>query len=431
MPHVIPLRMRADMAEPSAPAVAPAGETVPCAMREFLLYFLSLGTFGFGGPIALAGYMQRDLVERRRWISKQDYLEGLALAQLAPGPLAAQLAIYLGWVRARVLGATLVALAFVAPSLVMVLAISALYVAYGGLPWMQGLFYGIGAAVIAIIARSAVKLVKMTLARDWLLWAIFAISALVTGWTESEIVWVFLLSGVVAMLVRTPFWRGASTLAIFPTQWLLAGLDGPATIPVLLKILWFFTGAGAVVFGSGLAIVPFLHGGVVNDFHWLDERQFLDAVAVAMISPGPVLIIATATASRNCRSSSQWKSLTTPPCRKGTIARPLPNTTAPAPVKNQRIFNRTGMVAGPSRPASSHCVGKIARVEAPRQNGVRTSMATTPESRKTHTISLSVQPVTSALMAKIAHRSQSRARVILTSFTALRAMIAMTAAPIP
>ena len=278
------------MAESSVPAAAPAQETEPCTMRQLLLYFLSLGTFGFGGPIALAGYMQRDLVERRRWISKQDYLEGLALAQLAPGPLAAQLAIYLGWVRARVLGATLVACAFVAPSLLMVLAVSALYVAYGGLPWMQGLFYGIGAAVIAIIARSAVKLVKMTLARDWLLWEIFAVSALVTAWTESEIVWVFLLSGVVSMLVRTPFWRGTSALSIFPAHWLLAGLDGPATIPVLLKILWFFTGAGAVVFGSGLAIVPFLHGGVVNDFRWLDERQFLDAVAVAMITPGPVVI---------------------------------------------------------------------------------------------------------------------------------------------
>ena len=278
------------MGESSVPAAAPAQETEPCTMRQLLLYFLSLGTFGFGGPIALAGYMQRDLVERRRWISKQDYLEGLALAQLAPGPLAAQLAIYLGWVRARVLGATLVACAFVAPSLLMVLAVSALYVAYGGLPWMQGLFYGIGAAVIAIIARSAVKLVKMTLARDWLLWEIFAVSALVTAWTESEIVWVFLLSGVVSMLVRTPFWRGTSALSIFPAHWLLAGLDGPATIPVLLKILWFFTGAGAVVFGSGLAIVPFLHGGVVNDFHWLDERQFLDAVAVAMITPGPVVI---------------------------------------------------------------------------------------------------------------------------------------------
>ncbi len=270
------------------PADAP--ETVPCSLREFLLYFLRLGSLGFGGPIALAGYMQRDLVERRRWISKQDYVEGLALAQLAPGPLAAQLAIYLGWVRARVLGATLVALAFVAPSFAMVLALSAVYVAYGGLSWMQGLFYGIGAAVIAIIARSAVKLVRMTLERDWLLWAIFAVSALITALTESEIVWVFLLSGVLAMMVRTPFRRGAASLALAMPHWLLAGLDGPATVPVLLKILWLFAEAGAVVFGSGLAIVPFLHGAVVNDLHWLDERQFLDAVAVAMITPGPVVI---------------------------------------------------------------------------------------------------------------------------------------------
>jgi chromate transporter len=277
------------MAESSPTSVASAPETIAVPMREFLLYFLSLGTFGFGGPIALAGYMQRDLVERRRWISKQDYVEGLALAQLAPGPLAAQLAIYLGWVRARVLGATLVALAFIAPSLLMVLGLSAFYVAYGGLPWMQGLFYGIGAAVIAIIARSAVKLVKMTLARDWLLWTIFVVSAVVTGWTEKEIVWVFLLSGVVAMLVRTPF-GGASALSLFPAHWVLAGLNGPASAALLWKILWFFAEAGAFVFGSGLAIVPFLHGGVVNELHWLNERQFLDAVAVAMITPGPVVI---------------------------------------------------------------------------------------------------------------------------------------------
>src|SRR3954470_9022862 len=267
-------------------------ETVPCTMREFLLYFLRLGTFGFGGPIALAGYMQRDLVERRRWISKQDYLEGLALAQLAPGPLAAQLAIYLGWVRARVLGATLVSLAFIAPSFVMVLAISALYVSYGGLSWMQGMFYGIGAAVIAIIARSATKLVKLTLGRDRLLWVIFLVSGVVTGWTEQEILWIFLAAGVAAMLVRTPpAWLrlGGAAMLVAP-HWLFAGLDGPASVPVLWKILWFFAGAGAVVFGSGLAIVPFLHGGVVGDFHWLDERQFLDAVAVAMITPGPVVI---------------------------------------------------------------------------------------------------------------------------------------------
>src|SRR6185369_8656393 len=110
----------------------------PYSLRAFLLYFLRLGALGFGGPIALAGYMQRDLVERRGWIDKQDYVEGLALAQLAPGPLAAQLAIYLGWVRARVLGATLVSLAFILPSFVIVLALSALYVSFGGLPWMQG-----------------------------------------------------------------------------------------------------------------------------------------------------------------------------------------------------------------------------------------------------------------------------------------------------
>jgi len=262
-------------------------------MREFLLYFLRLGTFGFGGPIALAGYMQRDLVEQRRWISKQDYVEGLALAQLAPGPLAAQLAIYLGWVRGRVLGATLVSIAFILPSLLMVLAISALYVAYGGLAWMQGLFYGIGAAVIAIIVRSATKLVKLTLARDRPLWIVFIVSAIVTGWTEQEILWIFLAAGVAAMLIRTPpNWLrlGGTAILFVPPHWLVAGLDGPATLPVLLKILWFFTGAGAVVFGSGLAIVPFLHGGVVGDFHWLNERQFLDAVAVAMITPGPVVI---------------------------------------------------------------------------------------------------------------------------------------------
>src|SRR3954464_10220025 len=287
------------MADPSGsprasdPAtIQPASESVPCTMREFLLYFLRLGTFGFGGPIALAGYMQRDLVERRRWISKQDYLEGLALAQLAPGPLAAQLAIYLGWVRARVLGATLVSLAFVAPSFAMVLAISALYVAYGGLSWMQGMFYGIGAAVIAIIARSAWKLMKLTLERDRLLWSIFLVSAIVTGWTEQEILWIFLAAGVAAMIVRTPpGWLRASGPAMaFVPHWLFAGFGGAASLPVLWKIFWFFAGAGAVVFGSGLAIVPFLHGGVVADFHWLDERQFLDAVAVAMITPGPVVI---------------------------------------------------------------------------------------------------------------------------------------------
>jgi chromate transporter len=272
-------------------AAAPTSETVPCTLREFLTYFVRLGTFGFGGPIALAGYMQRDLVERRRWVSKQDYVEGLALAQLAPGPLAAQLAIYLGWVRAGNLGATLVSAAFILPSFLMVLALSAVYVRYGGLSWMQGVFYGIGAAVIAIIGRSAYKLVCMTLAKDWLLWGLFVVSAMVTAWTETEVVWLFVLSGVVALVVKTRprLSARASAMVIAPT-WLIAGLAGPASIGTLWKIALYFAEAGAFVFGSGLAIVPFLYGGVVGQFHWLTERQFLDAVAVAMITPGPVVI---------------------------------------------------------------------------------------------------------------------------------------------
>src|ERR1700726_4200679 len=147
-------------------------ETARVSFPRFVGYFLWLGTVGFGGPIALAGHMQQDLVDERSWISKEDYVDGLALAQLAPGPLAAQLAIYLGYLRAGVLGSTLVALAFVLPSFLMVLALSAAYVRYGGLAWMQGMFYGIGAAVIGIIARSAFKLTKLTLGKDKLLWGI-------------------------------------------------------------------------------------------------------------------------------------------------------------------------------------------------------------------------------------------------------------------
>jgi chromate transporter len=278
------------MTTPAAHAAASDSfETPPYTLRQLALYFLSLGTFGFGGPIALVGYMQRDLVETRRWISLKDYKEGLALAQLAPGPLAAQLAIYLGWLRYGVLGASVVALTFVVPSFVMVLALSAIYLAYGGIGWMQGAFYGIGAAVIAIIARSAYKLTKSTLGGDKLLWLLFAISALVTAWTESELVWVFVLCGVAALLRSLPRHR-AGVAMVVPWPWLLSGLHGPADGGTLWTIGWYFTEAGAFVFGSGLAIVPFLHGGVVNDFGWLTERQFLDAVAVAMITPGPVVI---------------------------------------------------------------------------------------------------------------------------------------------
>jgi chromate transporter len=256
-------------------------------------YFLLLGTFGFGGPVALAGYMHRDLVERRGWITDGDYKQGLALAQLAPGPLAAQLAIYLGYVHYRIWGATLVGLAFVLPSFLMVLALGWAYVRFGGLTWMQSVFYGVGAAVIGIIAISAYKLTTKSVGHDKLLWAIFLTLAAVTVITESEIAWLFLAAGVLAW-----FWRA-------PPRWLrqsgvnaLAVTHVPAASSLFIALDWplltqlgvFFAKAGAFVFGSGLAIVPFLYGGVVTEHHWLNEKQFVDAVAVAMITPGPVVI---------------------------------------------------------------------------------------------------------------------------------------------
>jgi chromate transporter len=263
----------------------------------FVAYFLKLGALGFGGPIALAGFMHRDLVERRRWVSEDDYRLGLALAQIMPGPLAAQLAIALGYFRAGVLGATLVGLAFILPSFLMVVALSWLYVRYGGLWWMQALFYGIGAAVIAIIAIAAYRLARSTNARDPLLWGIFTVLAAVTVWAEAELAEFFVVAGLLVLFVRAPpRWvkrlGGLRSVALL-TAAAAAAPAAPVAEPttgVLAQILLFFAEAGAFVFGSGLAIVPFLHRGVVQGYGWLTEQQFLDAVAVAMITPGPVVI---------------------------------------------------------------------------------------------------------------------------------------------
>jgi len=276
-------------------AVSVEGGGTQPKLREFLLYFLHLGTFGFGGPIALAGYMQKDLVEERKWVSSQDYIEGLAFSQLSPGPLAAQLGMYLGWVRAGSLGATLTGVVFVLPSFLIVVVLAGLYVHYGRLPWIQGVFYGIGATVIAIIARSAYKLVRSTLRKDWLLWALFTSLAVTTAWKESEIVWLFLLCGLISMFVKSPprFRVAPHAIPAFAGfEILVTGAHGPVAAATLGALFLFFLKAGAFVFGSGLAIVPFLYGGVVGQFHWLTERQFIDAVAVAMITPGPVVITA-------------------------------------------------------------------------------------------------------------------------------------------
>ncbi|MDH0364723.1 MULTISPECIES: chromate transporter [Comamonadaceae] len=259
---------------------------------QLIAYFLRLGALGFGGPVALAGYMDRDLVERRQWFTEADYKEGLALAQLAPGPLAAQLAIYLGFVHYSFLGATLVGLAFVLPSFLMVIGLGWAYTHFGGLGWMQAVFYGVSSAVIGIIAISTWKLSTKNIGKDKLQWAIFAVAAAVTIITQSEELWLFLGAGVLVWLLRAPpkFIKPSSTLhsSAIPLLALL-GLSN-VDWTKLWQITKYFFYAGSFVFGSGLAIVPFLYSGVVKEYGWLTDHQFLDAVAVAMITPGPVVV---------------------------------------------------------------------------------------------------------------------------------------------
>lgn len=263
----------------------------PYTLWQLIVYFLQLGSLGFGGPVALAGYMDRDLVERRQWFTEADYKEGLALAQLAPGPLAAQLAIYLGFVHYRFLGATLVGVAFVLPSFLMVLAVGWAYRAYGGLTWMQSVFYGVSSAVIGIIAISTWRLSLKNIGKDKLQWAIFAFSAAVTIVTQSEEIWLFLGAGVLVWLLRAPpkFVRSDTMHSSAAPLLALLGLS-TVDWDKLWQITKYFFYAGSFVFGSGLAIVPFLYTGVVKEYGWLTDHQFLDAVAVAMITPGPVVI---------------------------------------------------------------------------------------------------------------------------------------------
>jgi chromate transporter len=269
-------------------------------LKELSVYFLKLGTWGFGGPVALVGYMHRDLVEQKAWLTEEEYKEGLALAQLAPGPLAAQLGIYIGFVHYGLLGATLTGLAFVLPSFIMVVLLGMIYQLYSGLNWMREVFYGVGAAVIGIIALSAYKLTLKSVGQlnlknlkaNWLLWVAYLTAIVVTIITQQEQIFLFIGFGLLYMVAKAPpAWiKRPKSLSVI----LITGLGfWNSSKETLVEIGMFFLKAGAFVFGSGLAIVPFLHAGVVNEYHWLNENQFVDAVAVAMITPGPVVITVT------------------------------------------------------------------------------------------------------------------------------------------
>jgi chromate transporter len=276
-----------------APRPRDATPAHPVSFTRLLLYLLELGSLGFGGPVATVGYLQRDLVERKRWLSRDDLLDGIALGQSMPGPLAAQVVMWIGYLRRGALGALTAAAAFVLPSFALVLAIGFLYVRFGGLPAVRSVFYGVAPAVVAIVALAAVRLARMTDGRDPRLWSISALAMVVTAVTGTEVALLVLGAGLLMLAWDAPpsWLRHPGVNGLLATPFAGIGLDGVAS-GVLVTLFLFFLKAGAFIFGSGLAIVPFLHEGVVDQQRWLTERQFLDAVAVGLITPGPVVITA-------------------------------------------------------------------------------------------------------------------------------------------
>ncbi|MBI4370531.1 MAG: chromate efflux transporter [Elusimicrobia bacterium] len=251
-------------------------------------YFLWLGATGFGGPIALVNAMERDLVERDKIISPEDFRLGMALAQATPGPLAGQMAMWIGYLEGGARGALMSSLAFLAAPFAMVIVLAWAYVRYGGLPWIQAVFQGVNPAVLAVIFHAAWRLIPRTLQRTKILWVIFVLMAFLTVLTKTELALGFLLSGLVVMMVMAPPKGAWRFLGFGSFLWGSAFISGKA--PALAKIFTFFFKTGSMVFGTGFVIVPFMRQGLVFDLHWLGERQFLDAVAVSMITPGPILI---------------------------------------------------------------------------------------------------------------------------------------------
>jgi chromate transporter len=288
---------------PEPPSSDAEADAESPGLRALLRYFLWLGTFGFGGPIATVGYMQRDLVERRGWLPRAQFLNGVALGQTMPGPLAAQVVMWVGFLERGAPGALATAAAFILPSFVLVLGVAVAYAAFRGASVVQSLFYGIAPAVMPVIAVAAVKLAQLTNGRDVRLWIIAVAIGVVTAVTGAEVALLFIGAGLLMVVIEAPprFLRVGPRGGTPPPAllWLASPfIQGAAAIPsasgaVLLTMGLFFLKAGAFIFGSGLAIVPFLREGVVEQHRWLTERQFLDAVAMGLITPGPVVITAT------------------------------------------------------------------------------------------------------------------------------------------
>jgi chromate transporter len=260
-------------------------------MGEMVRYFLRLGCLGFGGPVALVGQMERELVDDKKWLTKEQMREAIAICQSLPGPLAIQVGIYIAYLRCGFWGAWAGGWAFILPNFIIVAALGALYVYLGDLQPVTGIFYGVSPAVIALILHSCYRLAKLGM-EDWVQWAIAGVCLVVTVVLQAEVALLFIGAGIIGILYYGSLFKKTPT-ALTVTVPVLAALAPDASGSTIAKLLLFFLKAGSLTFGSGLVIVPFLEQGLVQQFHWLDQRQFLIAVAIGMISPGPVVITAT------------------------------------------------------------------------------------------------------------------------------------------
>ena len=266
-------------------------------IKELVRYYLRLGLLGFGGPVALVGQMERELVAGRGWVTKDEMREGIAICQSLPGPLAIQVGIWLSYLRGGFWGAWAGGWAVILPNFVIVSVMGALYVHFGGLPWVTAIFYGVSPAVIALILHSCYRLTKLGM-DDWLQWALAAAAFVVTITVRAEVAWIFLASGVVGILyygslLQTRPSASTTSSVVFGVPLLVVADGGASSGAMLGKLFTFFVKAGSLTFGSGLVIVPFLEKGLVQQTGWLNEREFLVAVAMGMMSPGPVVITAT------------------------------------------------------------------------------------------------------------------------------------------
>ena len=332
-------------------------------IRDLVLYYLRLGALGFGGPVALVGQMERELVQERKWLTKEEMREGIAVCQSMPGPLAIQVGIYISYLRGGFWGAWAGGWAFILPNFVIVATLGALYTYFGGLSPVTAIFYGVAPAVIALILSSCYSLAKLGM-EDWLQWAIAAVCFVVTVAVQAEVALLFLASGIVGIAYYGSLFRGKTvpSLPLLAALAVTAPTTNAAAGSILGKLLLFFLKAGSLTFGSGLVIVPFLEKGLVQQTGWLDERQFLVAVAMGMISPGPVVITATFV---GYLVAGFWGSLVS------TVGIFLPSflfvlLVAPILVRNRANLNVKGFVKGAYAAAigtilgASVLLGKIA-----------------------------------------------------------------------